>query len=273
MGLLFLTLVVMISIFIHMLAIQLVPAILDGSLREGREVVSQLRESMPMAPQLVILWTLLLLLQPNSKTLSSLTMDDQLLSGSVVTQTIKQPTFTTHSSQLLPDQTVPNVMVQVQLTAQAIKESGCWQLDQMDKNYLTSSDMAMMLSVKQKQLMGKCLSTTLNSITLDKTIQPYHNAQIMLFSVLIQVPPISLDLTICLIQIVRTVNWRPMLISLLLPKVILVGSVVVEPSYVQGWTITWFMITLVHSSPQKEFYYQITVGLVTILQAARKYHP
>ncbi len=142
----------------------------------------------------------------------------------------------------------------------------------MDKNYLTSSDMDMMLFVKQKQLTEKCLSTILNSITLDKTIRRYLNAQAMLFSDDTQVLQISLDPIIYLIQVVQIVNFKLLLNLMLLIKVIWVGLVDVELFCAQVPIITWFMITQELSSQLKEFCCLTIVGLATIYQFVLKFH-
>lgn len=80
---------------------------------------------------------------------------------------------------VLQDLPAQNAMELIQMTVQAIMALECLRLAQMVRIYLLFSVMTTMLSVKNRQLMEKSLFTTLNSITLDKVIQTYHNVRTM----------------------------------------------------------------------------------------------
>lgn len=100
----------------------------------------------------------------------------------------------------------------------------------MDKNYLKSLVMVMMLSVRSKPSMAKLLFTTLNSTTSDKITPLFLNVRTTSSSNLTQVLLTSQDLTTSSTPPALTVNSKLTLTSHLLHKETSAGSVVVAVS-------------------------------------------
>ncbi len=105
-------------------------------------------------------------------------MEEALHSESEEALTTKLRISTIPTSQPWPDPIAPNVTDRLLPTVLKTMVSECLRPVEMDNTCQKSSDTRLMLSVKKKLSMERCLSTTSNSTTSSKPTQQWPNAQL-----------------------------------------------------------------------------------------------